>query len=244
MRALPASPRRIARAVLLEPGEECRRRRSGRISPLRHSRRRSPARQGFERGDVGQHQSRLVKGCRPGSCRGGVSMPVLPPTELSTWASRVVGICTKSMPRSTMRRGKAGEIADHAAAQGDQSRRRSTAASSRRSTTSCRCANPWSLRRAAARFLVAMPRAVERGSQGGQVQLRDLLVGDDEDARPAPDGRDQRPASPDSPRPREYRSCARRVTDADGPARSWCGLAHLGRALLSLGGEEVARAPR
>ena len=27
-------------------------------------------------------------------------MPVLPPTELSTWASRVVGIWTKSMPRS------------------------------------------------------------------------------------------------------------------------------------------------
>ena len=27
-------------------------------------------------------------------------MPVLPPTELSTWASSVVGICTKSMPRA------------------------------------------------------------------------------------------------------------------------------------------------
>ena len=30
----------------------------------------------------------------------GVLIPVLPPTELSTWASRVVGIWTKSMPRS------------------------------------------------------------------------------------------------------------------------------------------------
>ena len=27
------------------------------------------------------------------------STPVLPPTELSTWASREVGICTKGIPR-------------------------------------------------------------------------------------------------------------------------------------------------
>ena len=46
-------------------------------------------------------------------------MPVLPPTEELTCASSVVGTCTKSMPRRTLRRGKSGEIADHAAAERD-----------------------------------------------------------------------------------------------------------------------------
>ena len=46
-------------------------------------------------------------------------MPVLPPTEESTCASSVVGTCTKSRPRRTHGRGKAGEIADHAAAERD-----------------------------------------------------------------------------------------------------------------------------
>ncbi len=48
-----------------------------------------------------------------------VLMPVLPPTELSTWASSDVGICTKRTPRRTMARGKAREIADDAAAERD-----------------------------------------------------------------------------------------------------------------------------
>ena len=46
-------------------------------------------------------------------------MPVLPPTEESTCASSVVGTCTKSIPRRTHGRGKAGEIADDAAAERD-----------------------------------------------------------------------------------------------------------------------------
>ena len=46
-------------------------------------------------------------------------MPVLPPTEESTCASSVVGICTKSMPAPRRCRGKAGEVADHAAAERD-----------------------------------------------------------------------------------------------------------------------------
>ena len=49
----------------------------------------------------------------------GVLMPVLPPTEESTCASSVVGICTKSTPRAHAGRGKAGEVADHAAAERD-----------------------------------------------------------------------------------------------------------------------------
>ena len=31
-----------------------------------------------------------------------VLIPVLPPTELSTWANNVVGICTKSIPRNNV----------------------------------------------------------------------------------------------------------------------------------------------
>ena len=46
-------------------------------------------------------------------------MPVLPPTEESTCASSEVGICTKFMPRRTMPGGKAGEVADDAAAERD-----------------------------------------------------------------------------------------------------------------------------
>ena len=46
--------------------------------------------------------------------------PVLPPTELSTCASSEVGICTKRMPRRIVGRGKAGEVADDAAAEGDR----------------------------------------------------------------------------------------------------------------------------
>ena len=44
-------------------------------------------------------------------------MPVLPPTEESTWASSVVGTCTKRTPRRTIAAAKAGEIADDAAAE-------------------------------------------------------------------------------------------------------------------------------
>ena len=47
----------------------------------------------------------------------GELMPVLPPTEESTWASSEVGIWTKSMPRRVIGGGKAGEIADDAAAE-------------------------------------------------------------------------------------------------------------------------------
>ena len=46
-------------------------------------------------------------------------MPVLPPTEESTCASSVVGIWTNSTPRRTIAGGKAGEIADDAAAERD-----------------------------------------------------------------------------------------------------------------------------
>src|SRR3954468_19053815 len=50
-------------------------------------------------------------------------IPVLPPTELSTWASRLVGTCTKGRPGSgaggAQRDGgrEAGQVADHAAAE-------------------------------------------------------------------------------------------------------------------------------
>ena len=46
-------------------------------------------------------------------------MAVLPPTEKSTCASRVVGICTKSTPALEDRRGETGQIADHPAAERD-----------------------------------------------------------------------------------------------------------------------------
>src|SRR6201996_9532759 len=52
-----------------------------------------------------------------------ILMPVLPPTELSTWDSSVVGIWMKGTPRSRIEAGKAGQVAHHAAAEGQQGRR-------------------------------------------------------------------------------------------------------------------------
>ena len=46
-------------------------------------------------------------------------MPVLPPTEESTWASSDVGIWMNSTPRRRTAAANPGQIADHAAAEGD-----------------------------------------------------------------------------------------------------------------------------
>ena len=48
-----------------------------------------------------------------------VLIPVLPPTELSTWASKEVGICTKRTPRRKHRCRKARKIADDTAPEGN-----------------------------------------------------------------------------------------------------------------------------
>jgi hypothetical protein len=56
--------------------------------------------QGAQRRGIGQHQLRLVEGAEQ-ILAVAVLMPVLPPTELSTCASRLVGHCTKGRPRST-----------------------------------------------------------------------------------------------------------------------------------------------
>ena len=45
--------------------------------------------------------------------------PVLPPTEESTWETMVVGIWTKRDAAVEDGRDEAGEVADHAAAEGD-----------------------------------------------------------------------------------------------------------------------------
>jgi hypothetical protein len=46
-------------------------------------------------------------------------MPVLPPIAESTWARRLVGICTTRTPRRKMLAAKPGEVADHAATKRD-----------------------------------------------------------------------------------------------------------------------------
>ena len=86
---------------------------------------------GVARAQLAARQGRRARRCRPapvaaggrrrsGSCPARALIPVLPPTELSTWASSVVGICTKSMPRRRIAAAKPGEVADHPAAEGDQ----------------------------------------------------------------------------------------------------------------------------
>ena len=56
---------------------------------------------------------------RSNSCRRGVLIAVLPPTELSTCASSVVGIWTKPQPRLTIAAGEPDQVADHPAAERD-----------------------------------------------------------------------------------------------------------------------------
>ena len=79
-----------------------RHRRAGRIWRLQHSLPPARARQGLEQPSIGKHEDGLLERRRPGSCPGGVLMPVLPPTDESTWASSVVGIWMKSTPRRRM----------------------------------------------------------------------------------------------------------------------------------------------
>ncbi len=55
--------------------------------------------QGVERGQVADHALGLVEAPRSCSCPRGWLMAVLPPTLESTWASSVVGTCTKGTPR-------------------------------------------------------------------------------------------------------------------------------------------------
>ena len=65
-----------------------------------------------------EHGERLMEGADQVLAVGEL-MPVLPPTEESTWASSVVGIWMKSHAAPQDGGGKAGEVADDAAAQGD-----------------------------------------------------------------------------------------------------------------------------
>ena len=58
-------------------------------------------RQRVEQRGVGDDQDRLVEGADRDSCPARELMPVLPPTDELTCASRVVGTCTKSTPRRT-----------------------------------------------------------------------------------------------------------------------------------------------
>ena len=158
-----ASPARERRAVRLEPGEEAG---VAEQAVLRHL------------GVAGEEVARAA-GCRAAPVSASTSrgwwkapirflpwaelMPVLPPTELSTWASSVVGTCTKPTPAAQHRRGEAGEVADHPAAEGDHevvARR-----PSRRSATRRRARappSPWSPRPAAA---PAPPPAMPGGRQ-------------------------------------------------------------------------------
>ena len=55
-------------------------------------------RQSGQRAQIAQHQARLIKRARQGFARRQID-PVFPPTELSTCASKVVGTCTKAIPR-------------------------------------------------------------------------------------------------------------------------------------------------
>ena len=118
-RARARDRRRTRRASWPRARRRRRRRRSGRISRPRHSRRgtRAPAacRAARCRRPPGSAGGRR----RPGSCRGGELIAVLPPTEESTCASSVVGTCTIVDAAPHDRRGEAGEIADHAAAERD-----------------------------------------------------------------------------------------------------------------------------
>ena len=107
-------------------------------------------------------------------------MPVLPPTEESTWASSVVGICTKRMPRRTMLAAKPARSPITPPPSATTRSPRSSPISSRRS-----------LRRASTgKLLVASPGAstsapanmaarAQRLLQRGEMVLRDVGVGDD-----------------------------------------------------------------
>ena len=95
-------PRKDLAPVLLQPGEELRPVDQAVFGDL-----------GIAGAEFAQRAACRARRCRPapasadgtrrsGSCRARLLMPVLPPTEESTWASSEVGICTKFMPRRTM----------------------------------------------------------------------------------------------------------------------------------------------
>ena len=94
-----ASPSRKRRAVRLQPARRSRRRRAGRTSPPRRSRRGSRAAAACRGARCRRAPAAAGGRRRSGSCPGRELIPVLPPTELSTWASSVVGTCTKPTPR-------------------------------------------------------------------------------------------------------------------------------------------------
>ena len=128
-------------------------------------------------------------------------MPVLPPTELSTCASSVVGIWTKSTPRSSDRGGEAGEIADHAAAQRHQHR----AALDRRAQQlvqqlAADGRSSWSASPAGSTITaVAAIPARSRPRAARQVQRGDAFVGHDDTRRSPSSGAMRAPGLAEQP---------------------------------------------
>ncbi len=114
----------------------------------------------------------------------GELMPVLPPTEESTCASRLVGTCTKSTPRRSA-----------AAAKPARSPTTPPPSASTRSRRSMRAAMQFVQHLAegveALGALAGLhgddarrqPGRLQRGDDGGQMALGDILVGDDADPR-------------------------------------------------------------
>ena len=87
--------------VRFQPGEEAGIAEQAELRKLRIAGAEIALRQGVEQGRIGHDENGLVE--RADEVLAVTKlMPVLPPTEESTWASRVVGTCTKSSPRLTL----------------------------------------------------------------------------------------------------------------------------------------------
>ena len=110
-------------------------------------------------------------------------MPVLPPTELSTWASRLVGICTKGMPRRTLAATKPARSPTTPPPRATIASPRSSRASSTRSQTVSNTSKRLLASPGGSRIETKpMAARLQRILQGGQVMPGDRFVGDDGDA--------------------------------------------------------------
>ena len=144
-------------------------------------------------------------------------IPVLPPTELSTWASSVVGICTKPTPRRSTAAAKPARSPTTPPPKATTRSSRPTFSAISHSTA---CSSP-------AQPLVASPGSSsstddgdaglgEAGAQRRQVQARDPALGQDGDTRAAEQRRDLGAGPRQQPGADADRVGARAERDRDG----------------------------
>ena len=119
-------------------------------------------------------------------------MPVLPPTLESTWASRVVGICTKGRPRKVAAAAKPARSPTTPPPSAMTAVRRSTPRASRWSTSSAQPSTDFEASPGSISTVPTVKPALSRPCHElGQMERGDGPVGHDDGAALGQDGREQ-----------------------------------------------------